>query len=693
VLQDYSSEFVSSAASEQVDAIARVSSLTIWRAAPDGTPLHTVPSPLTKPRDAKEPASEAWMRGLHPEDREAVRSVWRRALRSAAPFEASYRIVQNDGSYRWSKGQGTPIWNDDGSVREWIGTITDIHDRVEAENAAALSENRLRLALESTGLGIWDCDTQTGRVWLSQTAARIAGCPSANSLALEEAWSFVHPDDTHVVTGLRDDALKDPKLRSDARFRIVRGDTGALVWVSCSAQIEVDARGEPVRLLGTIGDITEERRREETLHRLAHYDHLTGLPNRRRLAQRGMEVLRQGRGAAFFAIDLDGFREANDRLGHEHGDELLRISARRLHRVLPADAILARVGGDEFTVLAPGITAQDQAGELAEKLHAAFAEPLGVSGRSIHISASIGVSLAGKDHRCPDESTVEADLALKAAKARAPAATHFYAYRLREELHERQQLIDDLQIAVAENQFELYYQPQIRLSDGAVVGAEALLRWRHPLRGLMMPRDFLSVLARSKWARTMGDWVIDTAIADAVRLADSGHPVRIAVNLFSAQFQSGKLEDVVRERLTESGLSPDLLEIEITENVILDNDERTVESLAAIRALGCSLAFDDYGTGYASLSMLKRLPVTRLKIDRSFIGQICDEEEDGAIVDAILSLGRTFGLSVTAEGVETPEQKEWLRSRGCQEAQGFFFGGPMPLVDFEHRMLRSPGML
>ncbi|WP_224406212.1 bifunctional diguanylate cyclase/phosphodiesterase [Afifella sp. IM 167] len=688
----YLNRAASATATEHVDAIAKASSLIIWRAAADGTPLHTRAVPLETPGSENEPASESWINGLHPQDREDVRRIWRRALRSASPFEASYRLIQDDGSYRWSKGHGTPLWNADGSVREWIGTITDIHDWVKAEHAATLSEDRLRLALESTGLGIWDCDVQARCVWLSETAASIIGAPSARYITSEQGWSFIYPDDVPVLRNLSEKALKNPKRRGDARFRIVRADTGALVWVVCSAQFEFDQQGNPVRLLGTLGDITEERRRKETLFRLAHYDHLTGLPNRRRLAQRSEEIFSAGRGAAFFAIDIDGFREANDRLGHEHGDELLRMAARRLHQVLPADAIIGRVGGDEFAVLAPGLTSVEAAGRLAERLHGAFAEPLSIAERSIHVSASMGIAITGEPPRCTNGLMVEADLALNAAKTRAPAATYFYADELRKELNERQQLIDDLQVAIAENQFELYYQPQVRLSDEAIVGAEALLRWRHPVRGLMMPRDFLDVLANSKWARTVGDWVIDTAIADAARLVELGHPTRIAVNLFSAQFQSGKLEDIVRARLAKHGLAPELLEIEITENVILSNDDRTVDSLAAIRAIGCSLAFDDYGTGYASLSMLKRFPMTRLKIDRSFVNRICDDEADGAIVDAILSLGRTFRLSVTAEGVETPEQLEWLKDRGCEEAQGFHFGGPVPLVDFEYRIRQRAGM-
>ncbi len=671
-------------------AIARVSSLIVWRMAPDGTPIETWASSRSTRGQACEPLSEAWLGRLHPEDRACVSLRWRRSVEEAAPFEAKYRLRQKDGSYRWARGRGTPLWNEDGTVREWIGTTVDIHDRIEAENLAALSSDRLRLALESTGLGIWDCDLRTGCIWLSQTAARIMGCAPRQTISIEEGWTFVHPEDVETIVTLRQ---KTVEARSRAcfetRFRILRADNSEMVWVSCSARYDFDGAGKPVRLLGTVGDITEERKRQETLFRLAHYDHLTGLPNRRRLAQKAAEFLADGRGAALLLINLDGFRDINDRLGHDFGDELLQTVARQLRQCLPSEAILARVGSDEFAAVLPATADKATAAQAAERLQGAFAEPLCVGERMSDVSISIGVAIASPAAREVEALMVEADLALRAAKATGPASTHFFTRRLKDELSERQQLIDDLQAAVAENQFELYYQPQVRLGDRAVVAAEALLRWRHPVHGLMMPRDFLTVLGKSKWARSVGDWVIGKAAQDAATLAAEGHPLRIAVNLFAAQFRSNDLEHIVRDRLATHGLPGHLFEIEITEHVILSSDERTLGSLSAIRALGCSLAFDDYGTGYASLSMLKRFPLTRLKIDRSFIAQLCDNAADEAIVDAILSLGRTFDLAVTAEGVETPEQEEWLKRRGCGEAQGFLFGGAMPLVDLSRRFLAS----
>jgi len=669
----------------QIRAIEDLHGVRVWRAGPDGAPVSGGSG--QSPHDP-----EGWIRFLHPADRESIRRRWRRALATGTAFDGRYRLLQDDGSYRWCHGRGMPLRDSDGTIQEWIGTITDIEDQVTAQAALSRTEDRLRLALDNTDLGLWDLDLATGEIWCAPATARLLGHPGAATLEESEAWANLHPDDAVRFGEQLGAALAGRDGgRFEMEFRLLH-PTGGCAWLAVSGRTLFDETGLAVRVLGVLRDVTEHRQQQQQRFRRTHYDPLTGLPNRALLALQTAAQLQQGEAVAVLLLDIDGFKLVNDTLGHRLADELLMGIGRRLQDSL-ADRRLTvgRLGGDKFAILAPGIADAVAAAQIASHVQDLLAQPFPIAGDAIPVGGSIGVALAPVHGSTAEELFGNADLALHDAKAAAPSLTRFFAPKLRQEAEARQTLDADLRRAFDRQEFVLHYQPQVSLADGRVLGMEALLRWQHPQRGLLAPGAFLPVLEGTPIVVAVGEWVTRTAVADAAALAAGGTGLRVAINLFSAQFRGGGVPRLLRDCLDEHGLSGEQVEVEVTENVILSNDDSLPDCMREIRDLGCGIAFDDFGTGHASLSMLKRYPLTRLKIDRSFILDLHDSRQDSAIVDAILSLGRTFEVAVTAEGIETRAQEVLLRDRGCDDGQGYLFGRPMPLADVLRLVLSRPG--
>ena len=437
-----------------------------------------------------------------------------------------------------------------------------------------------------------------------------------------------------------------------------------------------------------IRDVTQRLASEEWLFRLAHLDALTELPNRMVLRSRIDEAVENDAPACILLIDLDGFKDVNDTLGHSAGDMLLKMVAKRILALVGENDTVARLGGDEFAALLPGLDDPLKVATICDALIESIAEPFTVDGQLVVIGASIGIALCPAHGRKAEDLLANADLALYQAKAEGRHCRRFFIPALRHAALNRRTYEIELRKAVLEQQFELHFQPLVRMADGTLIGAEALLRWRHPQRGLMSPNTFFPVLETSLLAAAIGDWALETACAQAARWRRMTMPdFRISVNLFGMQFKTGDIESMVRRTLDRHQLPPEALELEITENIILRHDEAMTRPLHNLHRCGVGIAFDDYGTGYASLSLLKRFPLSRLKIDRSFVRDSCTDPEDAAIVQAILYLGQSFGLGVIAEGVETPEQQAFLLANGCSEAQGFLFGRPMAAEAFTQHIL------
>ncbi|WP_224404594.1 bifunctional diguanylate cyclase/phosphodiesterase [Afifella sp. IM 167] len=417
---------------------------------------------------------------------------------------------------------------------------------------------------------------------------------------------------------------------------------------------------------------------------LANHDHLTGLPNRmvfrERLEQALQDASGSGKLVCVLALDLDRFKDVNDTLGHAAGDLILKRAADRIMECLRPVDTLARLGGDEFNIIRIGDADPAKVAELAERIVEALDRPFRVEESDIVIGVSIGIAMGGRPETCDaGEVLKNADLALYKSKRSGRATYHFYREEMNREMSARKSLESDLRKALVKGEFELHYQPQIRLQGQRITGAEALLRWHHPKRGNVSPAEFIPVAEATGIIRPLSEWVLKVACRDALAWS----PLVVAVNLSPALFQNVDIEAMVSRALSESGLPAERLELEITEDVLMSDTANALAVLEKLKALGVQIAMDDFGTGYSSLSYLRQFPFDKIKIDRSFIGDIGTHEGAQAIVQAIIRMGHALKMRVNAEGVETIEQANVLFGEGCEEAQGYLYARPMPKRDIE----------
>lgn len=432
-------------------------------------------------------------------------------------------------------------------------------------------------------------------------------------------------------------------------------------------------------------DVTDRSRAQRRLEHLAHCDTLTSLPNRNALQARLIHAVGTTP-CALMMLDLDGFKHVNDSLGHAVGDELLAAVATRLSDAVQDGGFVARLGGDEFAILIASCADPLLLDSLAAQIFASFQKPFDLAGQSVFIDTSIGIAMSPNDATSAGQLLSCADLALYNAKSESGGTRIFFARSMQSRSEHRLRLGVELRAALARDEFELWYQPQVLLPGGQLAGVEALLRWRHPAHGLLQPHAFIDVLERSSVAESVGDWIIDKACSTAAELTRCGlGRVRMGVNLFPAQLRSDRLFEVVTSVLARHDLDAHQLELEITETTVLRHNNQSTKALRKLKARGVGVAFDDFGTGFASLSLLQKYPLTRLKIDRSFVAQIERKAGDAAIVGAVVGMAKSLGLTVIAEGVETAGQENVLTGLGCDEAQGYRYGRPMTAVALMER--------
>ena len=439
--------------------------------------------------------------------------------------------------------------------------------------------------------------------------------------------------------------------------------------------------------VATYEDITERRRAESRIAYMAHHDALTDLANRvlfRQQMEHALEeTARERLKMAVLCLDLDRFKDVNDSLGHETGDALLKLVADRLRGCIRQQDVVARLGGDEFAILQLAIDDQQDCAALSARIVEAISMPYDLDGQEIVIGTSIGIAVASEDNLSPDQLLKQADLALYRAKADGRATFRFFEPEMDAELQARRSLETDLRKALGNREFELFFQPQVNVRANEISGYEALLRWRHPERGLISPADFIPVAEDIGHIASIGDWVLEEACMAATAWPKT---IKVAVNLSAVQFRNKALVQSVSRALSRSGLAPDRLELEITESVLLQDNELTIATLHQLRRMGVRIAMDDFGTGYSSLSYLRSFPFDKIKIDQSFVRELSSRADCLAIVRSIASLGASLGMSTVAEGVETEDQFLQITAAGCTEVQGFYFGQPKSASQLVHNL-------
>jgi diguanylate cyclase (GGDEF)-like protein/PAS domain S-box-containing protein len=549
-------------------------------------------------------------------------------------------------------------------------------DRKRAADALRASEARFRTLAETAPCAIVIYQGEHFR-YVNPAAASITGS-DRDQITGRHFWDLVHPDFQHLLQGSGMERAVAAPARHE--FKIVRPD-GEERWLDFSTgAIEYGGR---TAVLGIAFDVTERKRAEDQIKELAYHDALTGLPNRLlfndRLSVAVAQAHRSASRLAILFLDLDRFKVINDSLGHSLGDRLLQQVSERLQAGVRQGDTVARLGGDEFILLLPGIARAEDAAKVAEKILDTLKFPLRLQDRELFVTASIGISLYPEDGYDVESLIKNADTAMYRAKESGRDNFQLYTHAMNETAVERLGLESSLRKALPGGQLVLHYQPLLDLATGKVHGVEALLRWNHPERGLVLPSEFLNLAEITSLIVPMGPWTLRTACASARAWQQAGHPnLTVAVNLSARQFQQPDLVAQVKRALDETGLPPSSLDIEVTETHAMQNAEATILTLRELKRLGVRISIDDFGIGYSSLSYLKRLPIDTLKIDQSFVRDITTDPDDAAIATAVIALAHTLKLQVIAEGVETQEQLEFLAARHCDRMQGYLFSRPLP---------------
>ena len=627
----------------------------------------------------------------HPDDLHVTDGV-RAQLRSGkiASFQAEKRYLRKDGQVVWVHLTISLLHDPLGRPTHDIAIIQDISARKRAEAALNLSEQRFRNMVELSSDWYWELDaslrfsTFGGRGTSERQAAQLIG---------RQAWDIPGADPGQGWHELRERLERHERLR-DFEYVYTTRD-GVRHHVSASGEPLVDTDGRFAGYRGVSRDVSERKQAEERVRYLATHDSLTGLPNRAMFSELLNHVIQHSKRkrtrCAVFFIDLDRFKFINDSLGHEAGDTLLRTVALRLKNKLRSSDIVARLGGDEFVMLAQDLSSSEQAARIARKVLSAVIQPVELFGQECRVTASVGIAMYPDD--AADETTLmaHADAAMYHAKEEGKNNFQFYDGRLETQSRERLAMESHLRRAIEHGEFSLHYQAKLDLATQGISGVEALLRWHNAELGHVSPAKFIPLAEETGLIMSIGRWVLQTACAQAVAWQRAGlPPVRVAVNLSPRQLADPGLVAEVRRVLDASGLAPRYLELEVTESSVMHNVERALEVLTGLHEMGVHLAIDDFGTGYSSLAQLKRFPIDTLKVDRSFIRELPHDTEDMAIAEAILAMGRTLGLRVVAEGVETSDQRDFLRKRQCDEMQGYLFSKPLPADDFAQFLRDHP---
>jgi diguanylate cyclase (GGDEF)-like protein/PAS domain S-box-containing protein len=622
----------------------------------------------------------------HPEDRLRVRNSVSAALALGRRFDVEYRIIHRNGAERWVWERGIGLYAVDGTVLGVEGIVQDISTRESTYRALRNAERRYRSLFDNAIEGIFRTSPDGRYLDANPALARIYGFDSPlelmNSLSDIGAQLYVDP-------GRRQEFITTMQRNASVtRFESqVRRHDGRLIWISENARAVHDESGRLVCYEGTVEDVTELREYKERIERQARLDDLTGLANRSLLRERLQEAVSHAGATntrfALVFVDLDRFKYINDSLGHHAGDELLCVMAARLTACAPPGTTVARVGGDEFVLLVPDAD-EATARALTRRILKATGEVWHFNGTENRVNGSVGVALYPEHGRDPEALLKNADAAMYLAKDQGRDTLRFFSAELRAQMTERLEAEQRLREAIKKEQLLLHFQPRVDVVSGKITGTEALVRWQAPGEPLVYPASFIAIAEETGLILDIGRFVLRAACAQARAWLDAGHKsMVISINASPHELQQERYADNLLESLRKFDVPPEMLEIEITESMVVQDAPRLIRMLVRLRQMGVNIAIDDFGTGYSNLRYLQRFPAQRLKIDRSFITDVMTNSEDMAIVRAIITLGHSLGMLVVAEGVESRAQLNLLRELGCDEVQGFFTGKPVTAAELE----------
>lgn len=665
---------------ERYRALASASAAVVWRASPEGQITDGWSWEDFSGETLEQGVAGGWLERVHPDDKPSLLALWEHNVAHQSVHTADFRILDFAGEYRWVSARAVPVKDAEGVVQEWIGALTDIHEQRQAQLALMESEDHYRHSVELNPQIPWTADAVGNLLEIGPRWAELTGANRSEGLG--QGWALaVHREDyasvyaswaIHLASG-------EP---IDLEYR-VRMKDGSFKWMRARAAPRRNDGGEVIRWYGTLEDIDEQRRARDRIVQLAHHDSLTGLPNRARFMEQLDLAISKAEAEAgsvgVIYLDLDDFKDINDTVGHDAGDAVLIGAAQVLQATLPGNALAARIGGDEFAVLYAERCSPESLEALARKLKKAFAVPVQFNGQDLSCKASLGLALYPHSDNRPTELMKNADLALYEAKRAGGNQYAFFNPRIRQVMQHRISALACAKDALSRNAIMPFYQPKVSLKTGRICGFEALLRWEHPREGVQSPGLIKEAFDDPVLSLELGKRMLERVVADMRAWRSAGLEFgSIAINLSADQFSRTDIAGNILKSLERAGLYPRDLEVEVTESVFLgDGSDAVAHALDKLHDAGVQVALDDFGTGFASLTHLSKFPVSWLKIDRSFINDMERDPDAAAIVAAVIGLSQNLGIQVVAEGVETVEQWNLLKDKGCDLAQGYLVSRAM----------------
>ena len=640
---------------------------------------------------------------VHVDDQRALEQhLYTAMIRGDSECDCVYRIHHNAGGIRWIQSRYLIGRDASNHLQYLAGVCFDITARKELEEQLRHSNEQLekaqsylKTALKASGIAIYRHPVKAGNEGKSLTdhigtwnynIAEMYGYPEDAVMTPEVMMSRIEPAAVEELVHKTEEFFTQNRDEWEMECQVTTLD-GASKWLLMKSTAERDERGHPQYICGAVVDITERKIAEDRIRYLATHDGLTDLPNRMMFGNLLNHTIdaakRYSRKFALLFIDLDRFKAINDALGHQAGDALLQEIAQRLSRCTRAGDVVARLSGDEFVVLMQEVEDTHEASACARKIITEVMKPLTLQAQECRVTASIGIALFPENG--DDEQTLlkHADTAMYQAKEEGKNNFQFYSPNTNSHTLQRMVLENHLRSALENNELQLQYQAKLDLHNNSISGVEALLRWNNPEIGVVSPAQFIPIAEETGLIVPIGRWVLKAACMQNMAWQAQGlPPVCMAVNLSPRQFLNQDLLAHINEALNESGMPPELLELEITESMVMHHVDQAVQLLHAIKQIGVRIAIDDFGTGYSSLAQLKRFPIDTLKVDRSFIREVVQDSDDQAITEAIIAMGKSLSLTIVAEGVETREQQDFLRNRACDEMQGFYFSRPVVPEEF-----------